>query len=402
MKKKAKLSTLTLALLAMTLTGCGDVETPETPVVEEEDNITKISLDKHYASMFYNDKVGFKFNEEVQITPTILPRKAGARKVKWTSSNPNVATVDQNGKVTAVGEGTTEVTISNEDGTVSASSHIVVNNMNDQKLSYCNSRLSDIISKQNKSSFEVPDVITSYETFNQTIEKNGKVVSKTFFTQDIQTSKENAYIKLDIDQIQWKCEDASPVVSSFQYVFYTTDSYESYLYKTSGLVKNYMSVNQSDYIGKGKLTALKAICNNFFVSGDKIIEDNYDTILSQQTFTGGWISSVETNEHFGRMADTPGQLAFDLKESLNYVAYSEDENDLNIPVGTPYLLEVYDRILYENFLVTGKYVEQTATYDIDGDHYVNKVIVDNYYKTGEDIEIPNKDNFSLVDSIFNL
>lgn len=402
MNKKAKLSTLTLALLGMTLSSCGEVEKPDTPVVEEEDNITKISLDRHYASMFYNDKAGFSFNEEITINPTILPRKAGKRKVKWTSSNPEVATVDQDGKVKAVGEGTTEITISNEDGTVSASSHIVVNNMNEQKLSYCNTRLNDIVSRQNKSTFEMPDNVTCYETFNQTVEKNGNVIAKTYFTQDIQTSKENAYIKLNIEQIQWKCEGGSPVFSSFEYIFHTTDSYESYLYKSSGLVNNYMSVNQSDYIGKGRLTALKAICNNFFTSGEEIIDDNYKTILSQETQTGGWISSVETNEHYGRMANVPGQLAFDLRESLNYVAFTEDENDLNIPVGTPYLLEVYDRILFENFLVTGKYVEQTASYTIDGDKYVNKVIVDNYYKTGEEIKIPNKDNYSLVDSIFNL
>ena len=120
--------------------------------------------------------------------------------------------------------------------------------------------------------------------FNIDIEKNGKIVSKTYFTQNIQTSKDNAYIKLDIDQIQWKCEDASPSLSSFQYVFYTTEQYESYLYKTSGLVKNYMSVNQSDYIGKGKLTALKAICNNFFTSGEKIIEEKKDEVPDDKKY----------------------------------------------------------------------------------------------------------------------
>ena len=238
MKNKAKLSTLTLALFALTLTGCNSGEKPIDPVEEEKvDNITGIKLDRRYASMFYNDKVGFTFNEEVQLNPTVFPKKSGTRAITWTSSNPSVATVDQNGLVKAVGEGTTEITVANADGSVSASSHIVVNNMNESKLSYCNTRLNDIVSRQNKSTFEMPDVITSYETFSQTIEKNGAVISKTYFTQDIQTSKDNAYIKLDIDQIQWKCEDASPVLSSFQYVFYTTEQYESYLYSS---LKNFI------------------------------------------------------------------------------------------------------------------------------------------------------------------
>ena len=64
MKKKTKFSTLTLALIAMVLTGCNSGENPIDPVVEEEtDNITSIKLDRHYASMFYNDKTGFTFNE---------------------------------------------------------------------------------------------------------------------------------------------------------------------------------------------------------------------------------------------------------------------------------------------------------------------------------------------------
>lgn len=36
--------------------------------------------------------------------------------VKWTSSNPDVATVDQNGKITAVGPGTTTITATDENG----------------------------------------------------------------------------------------------------------------------------------------------------------------------------------------------------------------------------------------------------------------------------------------------
>lgn len=402
MKNKTKLSTLTLALVACVLTGCDSEVTPEVPVVEEKDNITKISLDRYYASMFYSDKDDSKFNEEITLTPTVAPYKKGARKIVWTSSNEAVATVDQNGKVTAVGEGFAEITAANEDNTTSASTHIIVNNMNGSKLSYCNSRLNDIITKQNKDNFEMPDVITSYENYEQVITKNDVVISKTKFSQNITTSKDNAYVFLDIDETKWKVEGGSPEHETFSYCFYTNDAYISYLFKTSGLTKNYMSVNQSDYIGKGREAALKAICNNFFVSGDGIVTENYDAILSQKIYEQNWISSTDKNEHFARMANVPGQLAFDLREQEMNYAIDEDEDDMNIPVGTPYTMDVYDRLVFENFLLLGKYVDQTASYTIDGDQYKNHVIVDTYYKTGEEIVIPNKDSYQLVDSIFNL
>lgn len=404
MKNKAKLSTLTIALFAIALTGCeSEVYPPDGPVRYPEDNITNITLDRHYASLFYNDKVGSTFNEEIQLAPVVYPKQSQKRRLIWTSSNPQVATVDSHGLVKAVGEGTSEITVSNTDGTISTSSHIIVNNMNDQKIAFCNNRLDDIVARQNKSTFEMPDTISCYETYNQVITKNGKQVSRTYFTQTITTSKDKAILKLDINEIEWKCEDGSPVESSFQYFFHTTDQYESFLYKSSGMVKNYMSVNQSDFIGKGKLEALKAICDNFFTSGSKIIEENYTDILCQEAKNNKWLTSTDKNEHYGRMSDTVGQLAFDLREQINYSSsFSQDEKDMHIPTGTPYTLDVYDRVVFENFLVTGKYIEQSATYSIDGDNYVNAVTVDCFYKTGEEIEMPNKDSYSKADSIFNL
>lgn len=398
MKNKRKLTILTFALITSVLVGCNESEDPIEPLAP--DYITSIKLDKRCASMFYSDKEGSSYNEEIQLSPTVLPRKSGPRSVVWSSSNPTVATVDDNGLVKAVGEGFAEITVANADGSISASTHICVNNQNGNAISYCNTRQSDIFKTQDRSTFVIPDVVTAYETFENVLTKNDVVMKKTYFTQAIKTSKKNAFVQLDIDQIEWKCEGGSPVFSSFQYVFYTTEQYESYLFKTEGLSKNYMSVNQSEFIGKGQLTALKAICNNFFKSGDSIITSNYSDVLMQST--QGWIESKDFNEHFGRMADVPGQLAFDVRDSYTYTATAEDEDDMNIPTGTKYTLDIYDRFLYENFFCKSKYIEQTISYDLGEDHYVDDYVVDYFYQTGEEIVYPEKENYSLVDSIFNL
>ena len=58
--------------------------------------------------------------ETVQLTATVVPDNAVNKNVIWTSSDPNVATVDANGKVAAVGNGTCTITATTEDGSFTA------------------------------------------------------------------------------------------------------------------------------------------------------------------------------------------------------------------------------------------------------------------------------------------
>ena len=61
------------------------------------------------------------------MTPTITPSDAVDKSVKWSSSNPYVATVDENGKVTAKAVGTTNIVATATDrGTVVATCRLTV------------------------------------------------------------------------------------------------------------------------------------------------------------------------------------------------------------------------------------------------------------------------------------
>ena len=62
-----------------------------------------------------------------QLTATVEPGDAANKNVTWTSSNPEVATVDANGVVTAVANGTATITATTEDGGFSTSVTITVN-----------------------------------------------------------------------------------------------------------------------------------------------------------------------------------------------------------------------------------------------------------------------------------
>jgi hyaluronate lyase len=55
-------------------------------------------------------------NSVRQLEAIVLPQDATNRNVQWSTGDPNVAVVDETGKVTAVGDGVTTVTVATEDG----------------------------------------------------------------------------------------------------------------------------------------------------------------------------------------------------------------------------------------------------------------------------------------------
>lgn len=64
--------------------------------------------------------------QDVQLTAAVAPTNATNKQVTWTVSNPAIASVDQNGKVTGLATGTTTVTAATVDGNKTAQSTITV------------------------------------------------------------------------------------------------------------------------------------------------------------------------------------------------------------------------------------------------------------------------------------
>ena len=70
--------------------------------------VTGVSLDQNALTLTEGDTV--------QLTATVEPANATNKGVTWSSNNEAVATVDANGKVTAVSAGTATITVTTEDG----------------------------------------------------------------------------------------------------------------------------------------------------------------------------------------------------------------------------------------------------------------------------------------------
>ena len=80
--------------------------------------VTGVSLDKSSVTLIEG--------EEFVLTATVTPENAGNKSVTWTSSKTEVALVDETGRVSAVSEGTTTITVATVDGNKKATCSVVV------------------------------------------------------------------------------------------------------------------------------------------------------------------------------------------------------------------------------------------------------------------------------------
>jgi hypothetical protein len=110
--KKLLLLTLSALLVTGTLTSCDEQKTIEEVVV------TGVSLDKTTLSLVEGSSA--------TLTATIVPAEAANKRVTWKSSASDVASVDAEGKVTAVKAGTATITVTTADGAKTATCAVTV------------------------------------------------------------------------------------------------------------------------------------------------------------------------------------------------------------------------------------------------------------------------------------
>ena len=81
--------------------------------------VTSVELDA--------DEMTLKVGDEGQLQATVAPENAANKSVTWSSSNESVATVEQNGKISAVGVGESTITVTTTDGGKTATCKVIVN-----------------------------------------------------------------------------------------------------------------------------------------------------------------------------------------------------------------------------------------------------------------------------------
>lgn len=91
--------------------------------IEKDINMESIVLDKVSANLIMGNTI--------KINANVLPQNTTNPNIVWSSENSNVATVTQNGTITAVAEGTTKIIVKSEDGLIKNSCDIIVSKIQD-------------------------------------------------------------------------------------------------------------------------------------------------------------------------------------------------------------------------------------------------------------------------------
>lgn len=132
MKKKIFLTAAIAAVMALSLAGCGvkvtDMAIPETATIEKGESVTlPINFGTEKAPAETPVLVtGDAATAETADTDEKLAAAAEKLTIEWTSSNEDVATVDENGMVTAVGAGEADITAAVKDAGISSTTHVKV------------------------------------------------------------------------------------------------------------------------------------------------------------------------------------------------------------------------------------------------------------------------------------
>ncbi|MDR2969898.1 MAG: Ig-like domain-containing protein [Tannerellaceae bacterium] len=159
-------------------------------------NVTGVSLSAAGATL--------QTGMTLQLTATVSPNNATNKNVSWTSSNTSVATVDTNGKVTAVAAGKATITVTTEDGNHKATCEVTVNapatttvNVTGVSLSAAGATLQTAMTQQLTATVSPNNATnknvswSSSNTSVATVDTNGKVTAVAAGTATITVTTED-------------------------------------------------------------------------------------------------------------------------------------------------------------------------------------------------------------------
>ena len=398
MNKKIFLSSL--AILTMVLTGCNDKkssssEQPDQPIPDQFEIAIRST----------ETRMGLLVGEERAIN--IFPDFKGNFKLKYTSLNPEIATVDENGLVTAVAQGVAKIAVQDL-SREKAGVFVDVTVVDKQKNRDAKKTFNAIMEA---AAGTVIDNFTDREYYEKTIYKNGVAQKYSIWDQQMTYSKENAYFGITEQDIDYNVEGGSKYFTDTEWIFYTNEYYDSYTFHTSHGQKKYYVASTADYIGQPRTAPMYDILDNIFVSGSKIFtqmfgqidvtdEDNlYSLLFGPTEYTNCRVS----DKRMGSLGEGKAVCGVTMDCFLD-TASQDDETRYGIPYGIPTPSIQKMEYVIEDNRITAFYVSVSTTYSFGGDDYEEVVnichTINPFTEGNPELRIPNKEDYTLVDYLF--
>ena len=433
MKNKRVL--LSLALVSI-LTACGTKTSPSSeaskntiidpvttdvviPTKESEEEIngegayaTKLLLN-HRSMALHHNKARAEDDPRDSMQLVGLPQaNHTGENLAFVSANPEIATVDENGVVTAMSNGYTSIEVSDK-AHPELKTTVPVYVYADLKTRAANSIINKLANVDEDGLREIVD----HELYQKKKYKNGVLELSATWDQHLICSYDEAYFRIEETDADIITTGANVTFKDYEWIFYTNPAYDAECYHTVGDTKNFFPVPAVSYMDQNlaRTAPLFDILDNIFVSGRKIFSNTFENAK-----LSGFLEYAQndySNVKKGIMASIDDSSSSELYDNKTFLfscevtykdseADQDDETRYGIPYGTP-TPSVYSlRFLIKDNQMVGWTNHGVMTYDIGNDHYEEVYDIDHFYERITDenrdsfIKKPNRDNYSLVDYLF--
>ena len=421
--KNTKVLLFTSLLAVATLAGCGTKTSssvndgvptsmiiPEASQTEavENDNVVypdELLVNHKVAAMIVGDTFQLEAAEQF---------KYDAKNIKYEIKNPEVASIDETGLITALAAGETEAVVTDKNNpeftrTVPV---VVYNELGSAEVTGVTTPL-----RTYENEHPVSEVI-QYKRLAKSISRrpvkqNENDPEQEFVQLSYDLSDEmmvfsvnDAYLRILETDAEVRTTDGAMDFTSYDWIFCTNKYYDTLVYHQTGDVKTFYSAPTQDYMDKDRSAPLYDVLDNLFTVGHTFFLNQLDNASFKD------IIDIAENEYnnvegkrLGHLDDGSlfcrGVLTFKDSEADN-----DDERQDGIPVGTPTPTSQDSTWIVKDNKVVGIYYYLVQEYVIDGYEY--RKIMDIDIKIEEisadrhEIELPPRDEYQKVDRLFEI
>ncbi len=392
--KKVTLSLLSLTAV-LSLAACSQAsrvsatdDDSEAPAVEKV-KVAPTSLKMDRSSMSL--RVGDTLKNFAHIAPVF----AYDADLLYESSDEEIATVDQDGLVTAVAPGKVTVTVSSIlDPTVKTSFPVYVTAQENDQTTF-RAAITAMKNYQNEHA-PSPQKLKSVMSYNYYLDIDGKRKESTWFERDITISKPDGYFSMDTYSESVNTYDGGVQYDYYGYKFLTKKNYSSFMFHDGDSVKNVLYLVTESFADDGidRYEVVNKILDSLFTAGRDIGDNCIKYALNTKYLTRFEIGSS------GGVAGSD-LLAGEKIEDTTYNVGNDQESSFEIPAGTEFKAYDVDAFLWEKGYCKRYGILYDWTYTLDGKvhHNVTDIVYTFYIDDEFEYTLPEVKDYHSVASL---
>lgn len=390
------------ALASVSLASCSS--NPESKTTE-----TKISGNIVYTKNFFGlEKMTYNLNlaaaEKEQIKIDSMPEGYALSQIKFKSLDENIATVTEDGWITAKGLGSTRIEVKSDDGIIKTYASVIVSAAQTRK-----DVLSPIVEAMtndfNAPGYQVPTKFHKTEYSMEDYYEDGKVRRGYHTFEETVWDGDEGYFMVTSDDFYLKTTDGARDKLSGKWIFYCIDDMNTRMIRITPTSKSYIDLNTAAYIGKPHAEVIYSILDMFFVSGREIVTDGITEYGAKDEF----ISMSKYLLTSGTTWSTAGdkQIYLDVHDTWDEEITAEDEivNGITIPTGTKVKMDQQVDYFFDKTRCPNVTIKALYDYTLDGvkmrrDFYRDMVFDTDL--TYEKYDNPKDLGFRLAENVYDL